>query len=579
MNPNDPRRYIRMRTTLMGVVMMLLLTVIGAKAVHLQVFHGSWLSEKAASQYERSLKALGKRGTIFDAKIGELAVSIDVTSIGAFPSEIMDKRSTAAALAGALKLSLRDLRRKLSAKSSFVWIKRHVSPKEVLKVQKLELAGIEFVGERSRFYPYRTLAAQILGFSGVDGNGLEGLEFYYDHQLKGAESNLKVLKDALGRGFDADKDRFPSSDGNNLVLTVDRRVQYLTEKALEEAVETYSAVSGMALVLAPETGAVMAVAHYPLFNPNVFSSYDRDLWRNRSITDPFEPGSTMKIFSAAAALEYGGFTENSIFFCENGSYRIGANTVHDTKKHGWLSLQQIVQLSSNIGAVKIGEKIGAKSLYKTLTDFGFGSKTGIDCPGETSGSLAPFQRWTRIDAGTIAFGQGIAVSALQLVTATAAIANGGVLMKPYIVQAITDQNGKLLKSFGPRKIRRAISVETARKVARMMQTVVSEEGTGTNATLDGYTACGKTGTAQKIGEDGRYARQKYVASFVGFAPVENPRAVILVIVDEPKKFHYGGTVAAPAFKRIAHGTLDYLNVPPQSGKGNLFAGRDAKASI
>ncbi len=228
--------------------------------------------------------------------------------------------------------------------------------------------------------------------------------------------------------------------------------------------------------------------------------------------------------------------------------------------------------------MKIGEKIGAETLYTTLRNFGFGTKTGIDCPGETTGSLASFRRWTKIDAGTIAFGQGISASALQLLTATAAIANNGVLMKPYIVQAVTDPNGKLLKSYGPRQVRRVISVHTAQTVARMMQSVV-QEGTGTNAALDGYTACGKTGTAQKVGEDGKYAKNKYIASFVGFAPVENPKAVILVIVDEPEKHHYGGTVAAPAFKTIAHGTLHYLNISPDTGNGEFIAERNDKASI
>ena len=568
MTPQDPKKYVRMRTTLVGIAIAAFLATIGAKAVYLHVVRGSWLSQKAVSQVERSLKSQGRRGTIYDAKLRELAVSIDVTSIGVSPSAIGNKGATAAALAGALKVNLKTLRRKLASKKSFVWIKRHVPPRDVQAVKALDLAGIEFVGERSRFYPYRTLAAQVLGFSGVDGNGLEGLEYYFDHRLRGAEKELTVRRDALGRGFESGDQRYTRDDGSNLILTIDRRIQFLAEKALEEAVLKHTARSGMAVVMAPASGAVLAMAHYPFFNPNDFRSHDRELWRNRSITDPFEPGSTMKIFSAAAALEHGGYTANSIFYCENGAYRIGKNTVHDTKKHGWLSLQQIVKFSSNIGAVKIGEMIGPQRLYANLQSFGFGSKTGIECPGETPGSLAPFRQWTRIDAGTIAFGQGVSVSALQLASATAALANDGVLMKPYIVQAVTDQNGKLLRSFGPRKLRRVVSVQTARTVARMMQSVISEDGTGPLAALDGYTAAGKTGTAQKIDETGNYARGKYIASFVGFAPVEKPRVVILVLVDEPGEQHYGGTVAAPAFKKIALGTLDLLNVPP--GNGTLF---------
>jgi len=578
MKPRDPNKPIRLRTTLVGLAIGVFLAVIGVKAVHLQVYQGKWLSKKAASQYEKSLTSRGRRGTIFDAKLRKLAVSIDVTSICAHTAAIQNKGATAAALAGALKIDLKVLHRKLASKRSFVWIKRHVNPKKALAVKRLELAGIEFVAERSRIYPYRTLAAQVLGFSGIDGNGLEGLEYYFDSRLRGVENKVTILKDALGREFDAEHQRFTHYGGNNLILTLDRRIQFITEKALAETVEKFSARSGLAIVMAPETGAVLAMAHYPFFNPNAFMDYDQNTWRNRCITDPFEPGSTMKIFSAAAALEQGSYTANSIFYCENGAYRIGKNVVHDTKKHGWLTLQQIVKYSSNIGAVKIGEVIGPKVLYHTLRNFGFGSKTGIDCPGETAGSLAPFRRWTKIDAGTIAFGQGISVSALQLITATAAIANDGVLMKPYIVQAITDQNGRLLKSYSPRAVRRVVSVQTARTVTHMMQSVISDGGTGTNAALDGYTACGKTGTAQKIDKNGKYAKGKYIASFVGFAPAENPKVTILVMVDEPKKFHYGGIVAAPAFKKIAHGTLDYLNVPPKSGTEKFAARLNGKAN-
>jgi cell division protein FtsI (penicillin-binding protein 3) len=277
----------------------------------------------------------------------------------------------------------------------------------------------------------------------------------------------------------------------------------------------------------------------------------------------------MKIFSAAAAIESGSCTSNTIFFCENGKYRIGKNIVHDTHSHGWLSLQQIVKYSSNIGAVKVGEMIGAKSLYKMLNDFGFGIKTGIDCPGETAGSLAPYHRWSKIDAAAISFGQGISVSAIQLATAASAIANNGILMKPYIVQAITDMNGRIIKNSSPCNVRRVISPETALTVRRIMKSVITNGGTGVNANLDGYSVCGKTGTAQKTDEKGKYAKGKYVASFIGFAPAEKPEVTILVIIDEPQKQHYGGIVAAPAFGKIAYETLNYMNVPTNNRTDRL----------
>jgi cell division protein FtsI (penicillin-binding protein 3) len=290
----------------------------------------------------------------------------------------------------------------------------------------------------------------------------------------------------------------------------------------------------------------------------------------------------MKIFLASAAIESGFCNPNTIFFCEGGRYRIGRNFINDTHAHGWLSLQQIVKFSSNIGTVKIAERIGKDNIYSTLRNFGFGEKTGIDCPGETSGTLSPQSRWTKIDTGAISFGQGLSVSAIQLITAVSSIANNGILMKPYVVQAITDQNGRLIENFQPQKVRTVISPETARTIKRIMQTVITEGGTGVNAALEGYTACGKTGTAQKIDKTGRYARGKYVASFVGFAPAENPAVAILVIVDEPKEEHYGGTVAAPAFRKIATDTLNYLNIPPSRRKsleneGRLMAFRDGGA--
>lgn len=576
------KKNIRIRTIIAAVFFSILFAIIGIKALHLQVFCGSWLSQRAAKEYEKSFTSSGRRGIIYDTNHREMAVSIDVTSIAVFPGKIKNKRTATRLVAKALKMNRRKLSRKLNSKKPFVWIKRHVTPKEAQAVKDLDIEGIGFIPERSRFYPNKTLAAQILGFSGIDGHGLEGVEFYYDSQLEGATGSLTVLTDALGRGFDAEIQFFPDHMGHNLVLTIDRTVQYITEKALEEATRKYSAKSGMAIVMVPQTGAVLALAHYPFFNPNAFQRFDRDAWRNRAITDPFEPGSTMKIFLAAAALSSGATSPHTIFFCENGAYRIGRNVVHDTHPHGWLSLQQIVKYSSNIGAVKVTEMIGRKTLYQTLRAFGFGTRTGIDCPGETTGSLSSYKRWSKIDAGAISFGQGISVSAIQLVRAVSAIANNGLLMKPYIVQAITDRNGRLIKSFGPRKARRVISQATAGTVRRIMKTVITEGGTGVRATLEGFTVGGKTGTAQKTDAKGTYSKKHYIASFVGFAPVEHPEIAILVIVDEPQGQHYGGIVAAPAFRKIAEETLNYLKIPPENGtswnKEKLTASRGYEAN-
>lgn len=561
----------------MAVFFTLFLAVIAVKAAYLQIYQGAWLSRKAADQYEKSLVIEGRRGTIFDARHREMAVSIDVTSIAAYPRQLVDPTAAARALARPLGLNYRKLLPSLASKRSFVWVKRQVTPKEAAAVQALNLHGVDFIPERSRFYPSKTLAAQVLGFTGTDGHGLEGVEFFFDTELRGAAESYTVLRDARGKSFSGVSQWIESHAGRNVVLTLDRTVQYLTERALQEAVDEFDARSGMAIVMVPQTGAILALAHCPFFNPNVFGAYDREKWRNRAITDPFEPGSTMKMFLAGAALETGQLTPNTIFFCENGKYRIGPNVVHDTHPHGWLSLQQIVKYSSNIGAVKITETMGRETLYNTLRNFGFGELTGIDCPGETAGSLSPYQRWTRIDAGAISFGQGVSVSALQLITAASAIANNGLLMKPFLVQAVTDRNGRLVKSFAPTEVRRVVSESTALRLRKILRTVTTEGGTGVNAALEGFEVAGKTGTAQKTDERGRYARGRYVASFLGFAPAMAPKVVILVLVDEPRKAHYGGTVAAPAFRKIAHGTLNYLNVTPGSGTARYTARRGSEA--
>jgi cell division protein FtsI (penicillin-binding protein 3) len=569
-------KQIKFRVIIVGIAFTLFFTIIGAKAMYLQIFCRSWLSEKAANQYEVSLKSSGKRGTIYDRNLREMAVSIDVTSIAAHPPQIKNPKATAKSLAKALKINRNVLAKRLTSEKKFVWIKRKVTPKEAETVRNLNIDGLDFLREHKRFYPNKTLASQLIGFTDIDDHGLEGIEFYYNDDLKGAVSRYTVLRDAHGRGFEAENTTGSDSIGKNLVLTIDSNIQYIAEKTLAEIVTKFSAKSGMAVVMNTGTGAVLALAHFPFLNPNALNEFDQKLWRNRVITDPFEPGSTMKIFSAAAAIESGSSSPNSIFYCENGAYQVGRHVVHDTHEYGWLSLQQIIKYSSNIGAIKFSTKTGSESLFRTLRNFGFGTKSGIDCPGETAGSLASFKKWTKIDAGTISFGQGVSVSALQLIAATSAIANKGIFMKPYVVQAITDQNGRLIKSFAPSKGRRVISEKTAKTITRIMQTVTTEGGTGVNAALEGYSVCGKTGTAQKIGNNGTYARGQYISSFVGFVPSEHPKVAILVVIDEPKRQHYGGVVAAPGFRNIAQKTLAYMNISPKSKTDGLIVSLGSK---
>ena len=571
-------KYFKFRILLVGLIFFIAFAAIAAKAIHLQVFRSQWLSQAASDQYEKSLTISGKRGNIYDRNQREMAVSIDVASIAAYPARIKNIEDTAEKLAEILKLDSRKIRQKLTLDKSFVWIKRKTTARESQMVKELKLSGIDFVPEFNRFYPNRTLAAQALGFTGLDGKGLEGIEFYYNQQLQGAEGKITIFEDALGNGFKSENRQLASNSGHNLILTIDGNIQYITESALIEAVNQYSASSAMAIVMQPRTGAILAIAHFPTLNPNSYRTFDRSLWRNRTITDPFEPGSTMKIFSAAAALESGDIKYNDIFYCENGAYKIGKNVVHDSSKHGWLSLQQIIKFSSNIGAIKISEKVGAKTLYQTFQNFGFGTRSGVDCPGETTGSLSHYSSWSEIDIGAISFGHGIAVSAVQLIAAVSAIANDGILMKPYIVMEITDQNDISVKSFKPQQVRRVISARTAGIVKKILKTVTTKGGTGVNAALDRYSVCGKTGTARKLDEKGKYSDSKHVASFVGFTPADKPEIAVLVIIDEPQGNYYGGIVAAPVFKKIAQQTLNYLNVAPEGDTTKFRVSRNKGAN-
>jgi cell division protein FtsI (penicillin-binding protein 3) len=573
------KKYLRFRVVTIGIFFGLFLGVICAKAAYLQIYRGSWLSQLAADQYEASVRASGKRGTIYDRKMSELAVSIQVTSIAAYPARIGDPDKTAAALAKPLHLDRSSLQRSFRSKKTFVWVKRQATPREVEKIKALNLGGIGFVPEYNRFYPKRTLAAQVIGFTGIDGAGLEGLEHFYDRSLKGAETEYTCLRDALGKRFVSNGANMQDFSGKNLILTIDQTVQFIAERTLEDTVTEFDADSGIAIVMEPKSGALLAIAQYPFFNPNAYREFKSANWRNRAITDSIEPGSTLKIFSATAAIASGYSSPNTIFFCENGAYRIGRKIVRDVSAHGWLSLQQIVKYSSNIGAIKISEIVGAKHLFNTLRDFGFGARTGIDCPGETPGSLSNYRHWTRMDTSAISFGHGMAASPLQLVTAVSAIANNGVLMKPYLVAAVTDQNNQIVQSFPPHVVRRVVSESTARKISAILKTVVAEGGTGTQAALQGFSVGGKTGTAKKIGPDGTYSDDDYIASFIGFAPVDNPAITVLIIINEPRKQYYGGVVAAPAFRRIAQETLNYLNVHPDIRDGQLAAAEGTEGRI
>ena len=558
----DLNKGMKCRIIIVQVLMGFFIFLLGAKSFDIQIFKAKELAEKAENEYIKHITIKGERGQILDRNMNKLATSIDAVSITACPSKIKNPGAVARQLSTRLDMDRKKLQDTLSSKRMFAWVAQKISPDEASKIRRLRLNEIYFENDSKRFYPNRTLGAQVIGFTGSEDSGLEGLEFKYNAILEGRSLKIRIKRDGNGGILDLDEKKRSELRGKSIVLTLDKKIQFLTEKTLERTVTAHQAKSGMALVMKPQTGEFLSIAHFPKFNPNNFKGIDKKIFRNRAVTDAFEPGSAMKIFTAAAALEKG-LVPKSIFFCENGTYKIGSFTIHDTHPYDWLSINRIIKFSSNIGAAKIAATIGDKALYNHLAAFGFGKKARIGCPGETSGNLIPYRKWSRIDAGAISFGQGVSVSAIQLISGISAIANGGNLMKPLLIKKIISSNGKDVKLFHPEIIRRVISSKTAQQVKQMMRLVVEEAGTGTKAAMDGYRVCGKTGTAQKALENRKgYSKHNYISVFGGFAPLDKPELAILVVVDEPRKQYYGGDVAAPAFKTIMAESFNYLNIPP-----------------
>lgn len=535
--------------------------IITLRAFQLQIIEGKSLKEKAKREYIDEITVTSKRGTIFDRNGKELAVSIDAKSIYARPFMIEDKENVSAILSKFLGDSEKEILKRLRRKKSFVWIKRRIPEDVAEKLMALKIKGIGAIGEARRYYPAKEIAAHLIGFVGVDEQGLEGIERRYDEVLRGRKYKLIELKDALGRPFCIKT--IIQETTKNLILTIDREIQFKVQKELKAAVEREGARSGQAIILDPYKGEVLAMAVYPEFNPNLFWKYKPSFWRNRVITDCYEPGSVIKPFLVAAAIEEGVVTSDTVIFCENGSYKVADHIFHDLKRYGDLKVSEIIMVSSNIGAIKIGEMLGYQKFCDYLRRFGFGKKTGIDLIGERTGWIREVPESRPVDQRAIFFGQGISVTSIQLATAMAAIANGGLLLRPYVVKKIVDSEGNVLKERKPRIIRRVISEDTAKKVKRMMELVV-KKGTGRLAMIEGFSVAGKTGTAQKVDpKTGRYSQKKYVSIFIGFVPVERPKILALVLLDEPKGIPYGGVVCAPVFRRIVKWTLAYLGISPK----------------
>jgi cell division protein FtsI (penicillin-binding protein 3) len=559
------KKWVRIRIYITGACFLLALCVIFLRAYQLQILEGSRLSSFAQEGYTGELTLTPQRGTIFDRNGKELAISVDVGSIYGYPENIRDKRGAATLIAKALRISKRDVLEKLRSSRSFVWIKRKVTPEEIKRVRELNLAGIDFTKESRRYYSCMETAAHVIGFASQDNRGLEGIELEYNSYLEGQEITLTRIHDALGRPLLFDRPKQERHDPFDLMLTIDKEISYEARKALKKAAEESGARSGVCIVLRPQTGEILAMAVVPEFNPNIFWRFKPREWRNRIVTDCFEPGSTLKTFLLAAALEEGVVTAKTILNCEKGDHRIGRYVIHDSKPYGILRVSEIIKVSSNIGAIKIGQRLGAGRFHSYLKRFGFGERSGIDFPGERSGTLRSVKDTSLLGQNTLYFGQGISVSPLQLALAFGAVANGGHLMRPYLVKSILDQRGKVVREFHPAVKRDVISPETARKVRDILEGVIREGGTAPKAAIKGYHVAGKTGTAQKVDPiEKTYSNEKFVAFFGGFAPSDSPAIVILVALDEPKGKPYGGVVAAPVFSEVGYWTLNHLSVIPST---------------
>ncbi len=528
----------------------------------LQIVQHESLLAKSEKQSQGTLETHFGRGTIFDRNGNELATNLEVESVFVKPQEVRDRKYTSRVLSSALNRDYDSVYKEVSSKKKFIGVKRKVPADEIIHLKKSALSGVHFRSEQKRFYPKRELAANVIGFVGTDDLGLAGIEHTFQKKLKGIVYSQSIEQDGKGRKIPALNNLSRSSLGNyDLMLTLDEVIQFTAEHHLKKQVDRYKADSGMVVVMDPYSGEIYAMANVPQFNPNNFNAFPEETWKNNAVVSAYEPGSIFKPIVAAAAIDTGIARSDEKFFCENGSFKVGKNKIGEAENHkfGYLTMKEIIAKSSNIGVVKIAQKLGKNSFYEYIQKFGFGEKSGVRLPGVSSGLLKKRAKWDDYSLASISFGHEIGVTPLQMVAALGAIANGGTLMEPHITKALM-RDGKIVKQIKPKKIRRVISKKTSQQMMEILKFVV-KEGTGKNAAVEGFDVAGKTGTAQKyIAETKSYSKTKFVSSFIGYAPADAPRLVILVMIDNPKEVHWGSVVAAPVFREIAKKSLRYLNV-------------------
>jgi cell division protein FtsI (penicillin-binding protein 3) len=561
--PRSPLPELRTRVLIVAAVIGLALSGVSGRLAWLQIIKSGELAHMAERQYSRTVVLHAQRGPIVDRHGAALASSTPAESLFAQPRAVVDPVRVAARLSPLVGVPESELHAALTSSRPWVWLRRKMPPAVAAQIKALREPGLGVLAEPLRLYPNRELAAHVVGFEGVDG-GLEGVERAYDKDLAGAPGKALVGRDALGREVVTQQVLVAPAPGHGVMLTIDSTIQYIAEREIDAAFRRTHSKAAMAVVMDPRTGDVLAMAVRPTFNPNTFLDVPaRDHWRNRAVTDPFEPGSTFKVILAAAALQEGVVKPDDLIYAENGAITIAKTTIHDWKKYGWLSFGEVLQNSSNVGTIKVGLMLGPERYYRYMSAFGFGAPTGVGLAGESRGLLRDPARWSALSLPTMSIGQEVSVTALQMVAAFGAVANGGTLMQPRLVKATFDPDGRESRRVPPQAVRQVISPETARTLGDMLTRVV-EGGTGHLAAIPGYAVGGKTGTAQKLDPaTRRYSRAPGVLSFVGFAPVDDPRFVMLVMLDEPRNEKWGSEAAAPIFSAIGREILRYLDVPPR----------------
>ncbi|MDP8212680.1 MAG: penicillin-binding transpeptidase domain-containing protein [Candidatus Zapsychrus exili] len=551
------RKYV-LRFSLIFIFIITCLIAFSIKLVLIQIFKSSHLASLAEQQHNYLVDIEPIRGSIYDSKLRPLAFNVAVYSLFANPKSMKqsDKEQAVQYLSGFFNMDPDKIKTKLEKDKYFVWIKRKLSSDLVDKIKERKIRGLGFKRESKRFYPNGSLASHLIGFAGMDNNGLEGLELAYNNELKGEPGRMRVLRDAKRRELMTEDSFIPPKHGAHIVLTIDETIQYIAERALDKAMDRNNAKSASIIVINPKTGEILALVNRPTYNLKDINKSSVEDRTNRAISFVYEPGSVFKIVALSAALEEEMFSETDRIFCEDGKYRVANHTLHDSHPHGMLTFQEVFELSSNIGVTKVAQKLGARTIYKYGKRFRFGEKTGVDLGGEVAGVFKSPKVWSGTSIGAIPIGHEVTTTPLQLVCAIGAIANDGVYMRPFVVKGIMDSKEEIVKSFEPEVISRIISLNTAQRAKDILVGVV-ERGTAKKARIKGVSVGGKTGTAQKV-INGTYSHNRYYSSFIGFAPAEDPQLAAIVVFDDPRPSYFGGTVAAPVFKEVIENILRYL---------------------